>query len=94
MSFQEHTIVIGISVYESFESVEVSKTGIVPIPKDGENNLGGHAILIVGYDDDKKCFKFRNSWGESWGDKGYGYIPYNYLTNPNLAGDFWKITLI
>jgi C1A family cysteine protease len=87
-------IVFGISVYESFESDEVTKTGIVPMPGDNESVLGGHAITLVGYDDDKKLFTFRNSWGESWGDKGYGYIPYEYVCDENLADDFWVLTLV
>jgi C1A family cysteine protease len=86
-----YPVVFGIRVYESFESIDVYKTGIVPYPKKGEDNLGGHAIALVGYDDDKKHFIFRNSWGASWGDKGYGYIPYKYVLDENLASDFWII---
>ena len=48
----------------------------------------------VGYDDFKKWFITMNSWGKSWGDKGFFYIPYDYLTNPNLASDFWVIQII
>jgi C1A family cysteine protease len=54
--------------------------------------LGGHALLVVGYDDATQCFTVRNSWGDSWGDKGYCYIPYKYLTNSNLSSDFWVLT--
>lgn len=39
--------------------------------------LGGHAISIVGYDDEKQAYIIRNSWGESWGEKGFGYVAYD-----------------
>ena len=86
--------VFGFSVYESFESQTVAKTGVVPMPSKNESFLGGHAVMAVGYDDSKQVFIVRNSWGEGWGDKGYFYMPYAYLTNPKLAADFWEITLI
>jgi len=87
-------IVFGISVFDSFESDEVAKTGIVPMPQKSESSLGGHCIKSVGYDDSKEYFIVKNSWGTSWGDKGYCYIPYEYVLNQGLASDFWKITLI
>ncbi len=86
--------VFGISVYESFMSDEVAKTGKVPLPSTSEKMEGGHAILAMGYDDSTKMFKFRNSWSTGWGDGGYGYIPYSYLTDDNLASDFWTIRTI
>lgn len=86
--------VFGISVYASFESVEVAKTGIVPLPVKGEQMLGGHAIACVGYDDATQRFTFRNSWGTSWADAGYGYLPYEYLTDANLASDFWVCKIV
>jgi C1A family cysteine protease len=86
--------VFGITVYDSMMGPEVAKTGIVPMPTTQEKVLGGHAILAVGYDDGKRMFKFRNSWGTSWGDGGYGYIPYAYLTDDNLATDFWTIRAV
>jgi C1A family cysteine protease len=64
-------IVFGISVYESFESQTVSKTGVIPLPETSERMLGGHAIVLVGYDEEKRLFTFRNSWGEDWGENGY-----------------------
>ncbi len=86
--------VAGISVYESFESDSVAKTGMVPMPHPTEQLLGGHAILICGYDVTKKAFTFRNSWGDSWADKGYGYLPFDYLLDSNLSDDFWVIKTV
>ena len=64
------------------------------MPKIGETLLGGHACYCLGYDDSKSSFIVRNSWGTGWGDKGHFYIPYQYLTNSNLADDFWSIQLV
>lgn len=83
--------VFGFTVYESFESQKVAKTGIVPMPKMGERQLGGHAVLAVGYDDSAKRFLVRNSWGEGWGLKGYFTMPYDYLADRNLSDDLWTI---
>ncbi len=86
-----YPFVFGISVYESFESQAVAKTGRVPMPKSTEKNLGGHAIMAVGYDDSQKRFIIRNSWGTDWGMKGYFTLPYDYVLDENLADDFWTI---
>ena len=83
--------VFGFSVYESFESSQVAKTGVVNLPEAGERQLGGHAVLGVGYDDANKRFTVRNSWGTGWGMKGYFTIPYAYLANRSLADDFWTV---
>jgi len=83
--------VFGFAVYESFESLIVTKTGVVPLPKPNERVVGGHAVMVVGYDDSKNYFIVRNSWGVNWGDKGYFYMPYDYLTNTKLSSDFWTI---
>jgi C1A family cysteine protease len=85
-------VVFGFNVYESFESDEVAKTGIMPIPKSDEKLLGGHAVALVGFDNSKKVFIVRNSWGSGWGDKGYFYMPYEFILNPNMSSDFWTIT--
>ena len=84
--------VFGFTVYDSFESATVAKTGIVPMPGPNESVLGGHAVLAVGYDDSKQAVLVRNSWGTSWGIKGYFWMPYDYISNPNLADDMWAIT--
>jgi C1A family cysteine protease len=86
--------VFGFSVYESFESEEVAKTGVVPLPPRSERLLGGHAVLAVGYDDESQRFYVRNSWGAGWGMDGYFTMPYAYLTNPSLASDFWAIDAV
>ena len=87
-------IVFGISVFESFESLETYKTGIVTVPTYDEKMIGGHAIAIVGYNENKKHFIIRNSWGKDWGDDGYGYMPYSYVLDSNLASDFWIVETI
>jgi C1A family cysteine protease len=84
--------VVGIAVYQSFESRYVEKTGIVPMPKKlNEQFLGGHAVMCVGYNDAKKVWIMRNSWGNSWGDRGYFYLPYQYLLDQKLSTDMWSI---
>ena len=87
-------IVFGITVYDSFESDAVASTGVVPMPLPSEKSQGGHAILLVGYDDARNAFLFRNSWADSWGLGGYAWIPYDYVTNSDLATDFWVIKTV
>ena len=83
--------VFGFSVYEHAMTREVARTGALRMPKPGERLEGGHAVMAVGYDDASETLLFRNSWGESWGKKGYGQLPYGYLTDRNLSDDFWCI---
>lgn len=89
-----YPVVCGISVYESFESAETVRTGKVPYPEKTEQMLGGHGIILCGYNNAQRTFTFRNSWGTSFGDSGYGYIPFNYILNPDLAQDFWVVTRV
>jgi C1A family cysteine protease len=84
-------IVFGFRVYESFESDAVAQSGEVPMPQPGEQPLGGHAVLAVGYDDATGRFLVRNSWGSGWGQDGYFTMPYAYLTDRGLSSDFWAI---
>lgn len=86
--------VIGFTVYSSFESASVASTGIVPMPMRSEKVLGGHAILVCGYDASKSVFYARNSWGTNWGQQGYFEMPFEYLMNRGLSGDFWAIKTI
>lgn len=77
--------VIGIPIYESFFSWSTSETGWVTMPLPGEVIVSYHAMIIVGYDEDRKLFLARNSWGPQWAhqnDKGYSghaWIPYEYI---------------
>lgn len=89
-----YPFVIGFTVYESFETSIVARTGVVPMPAQREHVLGGHAVMVAGYDDRLGCFRLRNSWGKTWGMKGYFTMPYAYLLDENLSDDFWKITLV
>lgn len=111
-------VLLGMVVYESMESEAVAKTGVLPMPQKNEQQLGGHAVLVVGYTDklpatveekvrSQKCeciekiidflthrkqasgyLIVRNSWGEAWGDKGYFYLPFEYV-DAGYAYDFW-----
>jgi C1A family cysteine protease len=84
-------VVFGFTVYESFEGNDVATTGNMPMPASGEKVLGGHAVALVGFNDDRRVFIVRNSWGASWGDQGYFYMPYEFITNPEYASDFWSV---
>ena len=86
-----YPFVFGFAVFESFETKQVAETGIMVMPKVGEKILGGHAVMAVGYDDDKEVFIVRNSWGEEWGDKGYFYMPYEFIKNTYYCSDFWVV---
>jgi len=81
----------GFTVYNSFESEETAQTGIVKMPSFLDSCVGGHAVLAVGYSDAEQMFIIRNSWGSDWGLQGYFKLPYLYISNPNLASDFWTI---
>ncbi len=86
-----YPFVFGFAVYTSFSSEEVRTTGIMPMPQPGERLLGGHAVMAVGYDDEKQVLIVRNSWGKTWGDKGYFYMPYDYIKKTGNCADFWTI---
>ena len=91
----------GFTVYSSIE--QAANTGKIPFPAAGEKILGGHAIAAVGYDDAMKiannaprgrkttgAILIRNSWGTGWGEKGYGWLPYDYVRE-GLADDWWSL---
>jgi hypothetical protein len=80
----------GVDVYESWFTKKAERTGLITMPKRSDQYQGGHAICIIGYDDTKKLFKFKNSWGAAWGDRGYGYLAYDYMKQYCL--DAWSAT--
>ena len=88
-------VVIGFDVYESFESDAVARTGQMPYPNTAtEQLLGGHAVCLVGYKDSTQKFIARNSWGTSWGDHGYFYMPYQVIQNASMSSDFWTMSSV
>jgi C1A family cysteine protease len=89
-----YPFVFGFTVYKSFESQQVTQTGVVPMPGPAEQVMGGHCVVAVGYDDSQQRFIVRNSWGTGWGMQGYCTMPYAYLTDSNLASDIWTIRLV
>jgi len=87
----QHPVVFGMIVDQDY--MDVGSDGMVAMPKPVRVNSGGHAQLIVGYNDNTRRFIVRNSWGVYWGDNGYGYVPYDYL-DASDADDFWVPTLL
>jgi C1A family cysteine protease len=85
----------GFTVYSSIE--ESAKSGKIPYPKQGDQIVGGHAVVAAGFDDKMVitnakpgAFLIRNSWGTNWGDQGYGWLPYDYVLK-GLAVDWWSL---
>lgn len=90
-------VVIGISVYQSFEQA-IGADGHVPIPANGEALLGGHCMFLWGYHPDPRnpgmyLFDGQNSWGPNWADNGHFHMPQDYLDNGDLCTDLWAISL-
>lgn len=88
---QGFPFVAGLTIYSSFMDKKVESTGMVPMPKTSESTVGGHAIRFMGYDDSLKRFICPNTWGTGVGQRGYYFIPYNYISNSSLADDFWTV---
>jgi C1A family cysteine protease len=89
-------VLVGITCFPSLQSDEVLRSGHIPLPRAGERPDGGHALMLGGYDRSSytRVFTPLNSWGDGVGDHGWFTLPYEYLTNPNLAGDFWCVKLV
>jgi hypothetical protein len=82
-------IAIAISIYSNFMASKSKNTGKIGMPSINDKLIGGHAVIICGYDDNLRELILRNSWGTYWGDNGYFYLPYEYL---KYCGDLWIIT--
>lgn len=89
-----YPIAFAVNTFNSFDSASKNK-GRVPMPKASDNvrkTHGWHAMLCVGYSDPDQMFIVRNSWGDEWGDKGYCYMPYDYVIHETYNGhDSWII---
>lgn len=88
-----YPFVFGFAVFDSWYSQD-PRPAIINMPTEDDKSDGGHAVLCVGYDNATQLFKIRNSWGDTVGDNGYFYMPYAYVTNPQLASDFWVINAV
>jgi C1A family cysteine protease len=88
---QGYLVGFGFQVYSYFLSQAMATGGFLNIPTAAESLQGGHAVVLVGYDDSKSAFLVRNSWGTSWGLNGYFWMHYDYVANPKLASDFWVV---
>ena len=94
--------IFGFTVYSSIYKEENIDKGYIPYPSKGDQVAGGHTVLAVGYDNYKEikhsdgkgksrgAFLIRNSWGTEWGQKGYGWLPYDYILN-GLTADWWSL---
>jgi len=89
-----YPFVFGFKVFGSFQGEAVKRTGRLNLPNKREKFVGLHAVLAVGYDDHSRRFFVRNSWGHKWGTKGDFTMPNEYLTDPDLAHDFWTIRVV
>lgn len=89
----KQTVAIGFTVYESFESAQLAETGIMPIPQPGEQVLGGHEVLIVGYLKSEPHYALvMNSWGSGWGLKGFFLMPWSFVLDGQVVSDLRTIT--
>ena len=87
----------GFTVFSGYTEADEAG-GEFPYPQPGEKQVGGHAMVVAGYDDTKRirnaphagALLVRNSWGPEWGDHGYGWLPYDYVTT-GLATDWWSL---
>ena len=87
-----YPVIFGFVLFNSFNNI--GHDGIMPMPSRTEAIIGEHAVAAVGYDDNTKFITIRNSWGQNWGNNGYFYMPYDFITNPYFASDFWTITAV
>jgi C1A family cysteine protease len=83
-----YPIALGFTVYESFE--DIGGDGVMRMPTRGERAIGGHAVVIRGYNDVREVFLVQNSWGPDWGDHGCFHMPYAFLEETQLSEpDMW-----
>lgn len=82
-------VILGIKVFTDF--MKGGDAGVISLPSANDKYFGGHAITVIGYDDTTKLLEIQNSWGRFWGDRGYCYLPYDYLKDYMI--DAWSIEI-
>ena len=85
--------IIGLALFGSFDSDQVARDGMVPMPSHGEGGPYYHEVRCVGYHSRGRVLICRNSWGNQWGDDGDFYLPFDYANSPDLVIDVWTVTL-
>lgn len=93
-----YPVIIGFSVPQSFESQSLATTGFMTIPTQKDKIIGGHAVVICGFNDNLTnnnttgFFEVRNSWSPDWGLGGYFWLPYNNVNT--LVSDCWVLETV
>lgn len=87
---RELPVVLGVVLHEGAYGPEAARTGQLALPRPGEREVGGHAMLAVGYDDADQAVLLRNSWGPSWGEGGHARLPYAAF-EAGLVRDGWTV---
>jgi C1A family cysteine protease len=85
-----YPLIFGFDCYESLMSPAVGKTGVIPMPTATDASIGGHCVTCIGFDNNRHALEIQNSWGITWGDHGFGWLPYDYVAQ-RLASDFWTL---
>jgi C1A family cysteine protease len=88
---QRYPFVFALAVHASMLTRAVGRTGVLSVPNHRDAFVGGHAVVAVGYQMATRRIIFRNSWGRSWGDRGYGYMPFAFIASAALTWDFWTM---
>ncbi len=88
---QEYPLVFGFRVYRNFQATAGDRGTLAKPTDDDKKAYDMHAVVAVGYNDEKRCITVLNSWGEHWGTNGYFYMPYDFITSEEYCFDFWKI---
>ena len=95
---------LGIRLFASLK--QSMNSGEIPLPlAENDAHTANHAVTIIGYDDTRVitntlpggrtstgAFKIQNSWSTKWGQKGFGWVPYEYVKEDGVSGDMWTLT--
>jgi hypothetical protein len=85
---QGQPVALAVPIYSEFFRVSYGRP-VIDLPQPGSTFYGGHAILVVGYDEARRTFKVVNSWGTYWAEGGFGYLTYDFVRQE--AWEAWII---